>query len=239
MPADPRPSSAPVLQVRLTIARAFSLEAAFEAPAGFTLVTGPSGSGKSTLLGAIAGFVRPTRGRIALTHPAHAAHAAHAADAAWFDSERRVDVAPQHRHVAIVFQSLALFPHLTAAENVAYGASRALDRSARRALATKLLERLRVGHVADRRPATFSGGEAQRVAMARALATAPRAVLLDEPFSALDAALRRDLTADVRELLRGLGVPVILVTHQPDEASAPGDRFVTLDAGRVVSTGVF
>ena len=230
MSADPRPSSAAVLQVRLTITRAFSLEAAFEAPAGFTLVTGPSGAGKSTLLGAIAGFVRPTRGRIALGD---------GADAAWFDSERRVDVAPQHRHVAIVFQSLALFPHLTAAENVAYGAPRALDRPARRALATKLLERVRVGHVADRRPATFSGGEAQRVALARALATAPRAVLLDEPFSALDAALRRDLTADVRELLRGLGVPVILVTHQPDEASAPGDRFVTLDAGRVVSTGVF
>jgi molybdate transport system ATP-binding protein len=227
MSTDPRPSSAPVLQVRLTIARAFSLEAAFEAPAGFTLVTGPSGSGKSTLLGALAGFVRPTRGRIAL------------GDTAWFDSERRIDVAPQHRHVAIVFQSLALFPHLTAAENVAYGASRALERSARRALATKLLARLRVGHVADRRPATFSGGEAQRVALARALATAPRAVLLDEPFSALDAGLRRDLTADVRELLRGLGVPVILVTHQPDEASAPGDRIVTLDAGRVVSTGVF
>jgi molybdate transport system ATP-binding protein len=236
MSAEPRPSSAAVLQVRVTIARAFSLEAAFEAPAGFTLVTGPSGAGKSTLLGAIAGFVRPTRGRIAL---ANAADVPRAADAAWFDSERRVDVAPQHRRVAIVFQSLALFPHLTAAENVAYGASRALDRSARRALATKLLERLRVGHVADRRPATFSGGEAQRVALARALATAPRAVLLDEPFSALDAALRRDLTADVRELLRGLGVPVILVTHQPDEASAPGDRFVTLDAGRVVSTGVF
>jgi molybdate transport system ATP-binding protein len=230
MSADPRPSSAAVLHVRFTIARAFSLEAAFEAPPGFTLVTGPSGAGKSTLLGAIAGFVRPTHGRIALGE---------ADDAAWFDSERRVDVAPQHRHVAIVFQSLALFPHLTAAENVGYGASRALDRSARRALATKLLERLRVGHVADRRPATFSGGEAQRVALARALATAPRAVLLDEPFSALDAALRRDLTADVRELLRGLGVPVILVTHQPEEASAPGDRFVTLDAGRIVSTGVF
>ena len=231
MSAEARPSPA-VLQVRLTIARAFSLEAAFEAPAGFTLVTGPSGAGKSTLLGAIAGFVRPARGRIALRH------AADAADAVWFDSERHIDVAPQHRHVAIVFQSLALFPHLTAAENVAYGAPRALDRSARRALATKLLERLRVGHVADRRPATFSGGEAQRVALARALATAPRAVLLDEPFSALDAALRRELTADVRELLRGLGVPVLLVTHQPDEAGAPGDRFVTLDAGRIVGTGV-
>src|ERR1019366_7862904 len=134
MSADPRPSSAAVLQVRLTITRAFSLEVAFEAPAGFTLVTGPSGAGKSTLLGAIAGFVRPTRGRIALGD---------GADAAWFDSERRVDVATQHRHVAIVFQSLALFPHLTAAENVAYGAPRALDRPARRALATKLLERVR------------------------------------------------------------------------------------------------
>jgi molybdate transport system ATP-binding protein len=218
--------AASALQVRFTVAGTFSLDAGFEAPIGFTIVSGPSGSGKSTLLGAIAGFVRPARGTIAL------------GGETWFDGERRIDLPPRRRRAAIVFQSLALFPHLTAAQNVAYGASRALDRAARRALAATLLARLRVAHVADRKPATFSGGEAQRVALARALAMDPRVVLLDEPFSALDAALRRDLTADVRDLLRGLGVPVILVTHQPEETGAPGDRFVTLDAGRVVKTGV-
>jgi molybdate transport system ATP-binding protein len=215
------------LDVRVSLAGAFPLDAAFEAPAGFTIVSGPSGSGKSTLLGAIAGFVRPTRGRIAL------------GGEPWFDSAARVDVAPERRSVAIVFQTLALFPHLTAAQNVAYGAARSLDRDARRALAASLLDRLRVAHVAQRKPRTFSGGEAQRVALARALATRPRVVLLDEPFSALDPALRRDLTAEVRDLLRALDVPVILVTHQPEEAGAPGDRFVTLDAGRVVRAGAF
>jgi ABC-type sulfate/molybdate transport systems ATPase subunit len=114
---------------------------------------------------------------------------------------------------------------------------RSLHREARRARADALLGRLRVGHLADRRPPTFSGGEAQRVALARALATRPRVVLLDEPFSALDAALRRDLLADVRALVAELGVPVILVTHHRDDALAFGDRLVVLEAGRVIRTG--
>jgi molybdate transport system ATP-binding protein len=213
------------LDVRVSLAGALALEATFAAPPGFTIVTGPSGSGKSTLLATIAGFVRPSRGRVAL------------GDATWFDSDRRLDLPPERRAVAVVFQSLALFPHLTAVENVAYGVARPSARAARRSLATTLLERLRVAHVAERLPVTFSGGEAQRVALARALATKPRVVLLDEPFSALDAALRQELAADVRDLLRDLAVPVLLVTHQPDEG-APGDRILTLDAGRVVRAGV-
>jgi ABC-type sulfate/molybdate transport systems ATPase subunit len=135
----------------------------------------------------------------------------------------------------MVFQSLALFPHMTAAQNVAYGVARSPNRAARRDRAEALLHRLRVAHVADRKPPTFSGGEAQRVAVARALATDPRVVLLDEPFSALDAALRRELAADVREILRELHVPVILVTHHPDEARRQGDRLVLLNRGRIVS----
>jgi ABC-type sulfate/molybdate transport systems ATPase subunit len=127
---------------------------------------------------------------------------------------------------------------MTATQNVAYGAARSLDRAARRARAKALLDRLRVAHLADRKPPTFSGGEAQRVAIARALATEPRVVLLDEPFSALDSALRRELAAEVREILRELAVPVVLVTHQPDEARAPGDRLVRLDRGRIVPTSV-
>jgi molybdate transport system ATP-binding protein len=227
MSADGRGAS---LRVRVALARegrtavrdAFSLDVALEVPAGFTILSGPSGAGKSTLLGAIAGFHRPASGRIAL------------GDESWFDSDRSIDLAPERRRVAIVFQSLALFPHMTAMQNVAYGMARSLERSARRAFAAALLERLRVSHVADRKPPTFSGGEAQRVALARALANRPRVVLLDEPFSALDAALRRDLAAEVREILRELNVPVVFVTHQPDEARRDGDQLVMLEHGRVV-----
>jgi molybdate transport system ATP-binding protein len=222
-----------VLHVHMKIARGphravpvgFSLEAAFDVPPGTTVLFGPSGSGKSTTLAAIAGIVRPTAGRIALgAEP-------------WFDADTRVDVAVHQRRVAFVFQSLALFPHMSASRNVAYGMDRTLHREARRARADALLGRLRVGHLADRRPPTLSGGEAQRVALARALATRPRVVLLDEPFSALDAALRRDLLADVRALVAELGVPVILVTHHRDDALAFGDRLVVLEAGRVIRTG--
>jgi molybdate transport system ATP-binding protein len=227
MSADPSPRPSASLEVRVVLEGAFALDVAFEASPGFTVVSGPSGSGKSTLLAAIAGFVRPVRGRIAV------------GPETWFDADQRVHVPPQKRHVAIVFQSLALFPHLTALENVAYGAPRSLGREARRDLALGLLGRLRVVHVATRRPSTFSGGEAQRVALARALAMRPLAVLLDEPFSALDPKLRRDLVSEVRDVLAELQVPVILVTHQPEEASEPGDRFVQLDDGRVARRGVY
>jgi molybdate transport system ATP-binding protein len=219
------------LRVHITLARPsrgvaqdrFSLDVAFDAQPGFTLLLGPSGAGKSTVLSAIAGFVRPTTGRIVLGHNT------------WFDADGVVDVAPQERHVAIVFQSLALFPHMTAGQNVAYGMARSIDRAARASMTAALLERLRVAHLASRKPPTFSGGEAQRVALARALAAKPRVVLLDEPFSALDPALRRELSADLRGVLRELDVPVLLVTHQPDEIAAPGDRLIHMAAGRITS----
>jgi ABC-type sulfate/molybdate transport systems ATPase subunit len=116
--------------------------------------------------------------------------------------------------------------------------ARSLDSEARKVRATALLDRLHVAHVAERKPPTFSGGEAQRVAVARALATDPSIVLLDEPFSALEADLRRELAAEVREILRELDIPVVMVTHQPDEARAPGDRMLALVRGRVVMRSV-
>ena len=217
------------LDVQFTLARPirgasadrFSLDVAFGAPPGFTLLFGPSGAGKSTILSAIAGLVRPATGRITL------------GSETWFDAERSIDVTPQARRVALVFQSLALFPHMTAAQNVTYGMTRSTDCAARAAVATALLARLRVPHLASRKPPTFSGGEAQRVAVARALATHPRVVLLDEPFSALDPKLRRDLTSDVRATLRELNVPVLLVTHQPHEFAENGDRLIRVEDGRI------
>jgi molybdate transport system ATP-binding protein len=220
---------AATLSVRVRIGAAakrdFSLDVAFEAPPGVTILFGPSGSGKSTTLAAIAGLVRPDAGRIAL------------GSNVWFDSDARIDAAVHARHIAFVFQSLALFPHMTAVHNVTYGMDRGLAVGERRQRAMALLERLHVGHLADRKPETFSGGEAQRVALARAFATQPSAVLLDEPFSALDRNLREDLIADVRGFVRDLGVPLVHVTHQKDEARALGEGVVLLESGRVRSVG--
>jgi molybdate transport system ATP-binding protein len=203
----------------------FTLDIDFAVPPGVTVLFGPSGSGKSSTLAAIAGLARPVEGRIAL------------GDAAWFDDRAGIDLAVHKRRVAYVFQSLALFPHMTGAQNVAYGMPRGLDGQARRARALSLLERFHVGALADRRPPTFSGGEAQRVALARALATEPHVMLLDEPFSALDRDLRAALIAELRDFLRALGTPVIFVTHHRQEARALGQRLVVLHAGRVERVG--
>ncbi|MGH7271017.1 MAG: ATP-binding cassette domain-containing protein [Polyangiaceae bacterium] len=206
--------------VRSGCAPGFALDVAFDAPRGVTVLCGASGSGKSTTLAAIAGLLRPTAGYIAL------------GGETWFHAEEKVDLPPHKRGVAVVFQSPALFPHMTATQNVAYGMPREAKRTGH---AETLLERLRVAHLSNRKPPTFSGGEAQRVAIARALAMNPRVVLLDEPFSALDPELRRDLVIDVREIVRELHVPVVLVTHHHDEAIELGQRLVVLNQGRVRS----
>src|SRR4051812_48888869 len=178
------------LDVKLRITRSrerdFVLDVAFRADPGITILFGPSGSGKSTPLAAIAGLLRPDEGRVAL------------GDEAWFDSATRRDTPIERRHVAFVFQSLALFPHLTALQNVAYGVNRALSRDHRPARAAEMLAPMHLQPPAGQRRATFSGGEAQRVALARAFAMWPRLVLLDEPFSALDRELRVALARDVR-----------------------------------------
>jgi len=213
------------VRARLHPSSSFALDVDFTAPPGVTVLFGPSGSGKSTTLAAIAGLARPAAGRIAL------------GDTAWFDADAKVDVAVHRRRVAYVFQSLALFPHLSAVHNVAYGMPRELDRQARTGKALSLLERFHVAHLAQRRPPTFSGGEAQRVALARALAIDPHVVLLDEPFSALDRELRIELISDLRESIRELDVPVLFVTHHRQEARALGERLVLLEGGRVQSIG--
>jgi len=203
----------------------FRLDVAFEAPPGITVLFGPSGAGKSTILASIAGLLRPDSGRIAL------------GDEVWFDAETKRNKPIHERRVAYVFQSLALFPHMTAAENAAYGVSREHAARERRRRAIESLERFHVGHLADRRPATFSGGEAQRVALARAFAMAPRAVLLDEPFSALDFSLRHAFVRDLRAVSAGLSVPILHVTHHRNEARVVGDRGILLEAGSVRAVG--
>ncbi|HEY5243077.1 MAG TPA: ATP-binding cassette domain-containing protein [Polyangiaceae bacterium] len=214
-----------ILKVSLRIANGFALDVEFDVPPGVTVLFGPSGSGKSTTLAAIAGLVRPADGRISI------------GEDVWFDSASRTHVAVHRRRVAFVFQSLALFPHMTALQNVVYGIDRSLDPPARASRAAALLERLRVPHLADRKPPTFSGGEAQRVAVARALATHPRVILLDEPFSALDRDLRIELISDLRESIRELDIPVLFVTHHRQEALALGENLVLLEKGSVLRVG--
>jgi molybdate transport system ATP-binding protein len=213
-----------VVNVRVRVGE-FVLDAAFDVPKGVTVLFGPSGAGKSTTLAAIAGLLRPESGRIEFD------------GTPWFDVERGVDVPPESRGVSLVFQSLALFPHLTALDNVEYGIERSVPRAERREVALTMLARMKVGHVAGRRPATFSGGEAQRVALARAFARHPRLVLLDEAFSAMDSELRYALGADVRSIVDELQIPTILVTHHRTEARAIGDRAVLLRDGRVEGQG--
>jgi molybdate transport system ATP-binding protein len=201
------------------------LDVELDFPCGVTCVTGPSGAGKSTLLASIAGLLRPDAGRIVLGRTV------------LFDDRRSVFVPPHRRRVALVFQSLALFPHMSGWQNVAYGLPDTTPRSRRRAAAMTWLERADAAHVAARRPESFSGGEAQRVALARALASEPDALLLDEPFSAMDAALRHRLAEALRRLIAEVRIPTILVTHNRADATRLDADIIELADGRLAERG--
>jgi molybdate transport system ATP-binding protein len=203
----------------------FRLDVALDFGPGLSVLFGPSGSGKTTILSAIAGLLRPGAGRVTL------------ANEVLFDAQERVDLAPNQRRVALVFQSLALFPHLDALGNVAYGLPGQLSRAERSERSHQWLTRMRVAHLARRYPSSFSGGEAQRVALARALASEPHALLLDEPFSALDHALVRELSAELADHVNSLSLPVVLVTHDRKLARELGRQVTLLRAGRVERVG--
>jgi molybdate transport system ATP-binding protein len=192
--------------------RGFRLELALEVGAETVALVGPSGGGKTTVLRAIAGLVRPERGRVRL------------GDEVWLDTERGVDRRAEERSVGLVFQDYALFPHLSVARNVAFGSRRPRP---------DLLARLRIEHLARARPGELSGGERQRVALARALAREPRVLLLDEPMGALDPHTRAHVRAELQELLRELRLPALLVTHDFEDAAALADRVGVLVEGRL------
>jgi iron(III) transport system ATP-binding protein len=185
-----------------------------------TALLGPSGCGKTTLLRAIAGFERPIGGSIAV-HGELVAAAGH-----W--------VPPERRRVTMVFQDGALFPHLTVLKNVRYGVRRHPDG---RRMAQRVLEMAGLQALAERYPDELSGGQQQRVALARALAPEPRVVLLDEPFAALDAALRDRLRGEVRDVLHAAGATAILVTHDQEEALSVADRVAAMRQGRILQVG--
>jgi iron(III) transport system ATP-binding protein len=195
------------------------------APAGaLTAVVGPSGCGKTTMLRLIAGFEQPDAGRIAISGQTVT------------DAHRAIAVAPERRRVGMVFQHLALFPHLDVARNIAYGL-RGRAKAERTSRVAELLRLVDLAGMESRFPDQLSGGQAQRVALARALAPHPEVVLLDEPFSSLDVTLRADVRTQVREILRRENVTAILVTHDQDEALALGDHVAVMLRGQVAQLG--
>ena len=202
----------------------FILNVHFRALAGFTILFGASGAGKTTLLDCIAGLTDPDDGRIAI------------GGEDLYDSEKKQNVAAWKRRIGYVHQDLALFPHLTAEENVAYGL-RKLGAAERQGRSREILGLFRIDHLRDRRPAQISGGERQRVALARALVTQPRALMLDEPLAALDRPTKSSLVSDLRAWNQHHRVPILFVTHSGEEVFALGDEVIMLDAGRIVAQG--
>jgi molybdate transport system ATP-binding protein len=204
-----------------------SLDVALSAPDGACLaLAGPSGAGKTTILRIVAGLLKPERGAV------------RCGEATWLDTERGIALSPERRRCGYLFQDGALFPHLSAWRNVAYGLrGETRGRVERRRRAQELLERFGVAHLADAQPRSLSGGERQRVALARALAPRPRALLLDEPLSSLDARTRAAATRELAGVLHGAEVPCLLVTHDFAEAATLGDTVSVIADGRLVQEG--
>jgi molybdenum ABC transporter ATP-binding protein len=196
--------------------RAFSLRLTLEVNSTLALV-GPSGAGKTTVLRAIAGLVRPESGRIT------------SGEKVWFDAAKDVSLEPDRRRVGLVFQDYALFPHLSVRGNIEY---------AKRHRADEYLDRFSIRHLERARPAELSGGERQRVALARALARDPDVLLLDEPLSALDTHTKAGVRAELHDLLGGLGIPVLLVTHDFEDAAALADRVGVIVEGELRQIGM-
>ncbi|QBR51387.1 ABC transporter ATP-binding protein [Erwinia sp. QL-Z3] len=190
---------------------AFTIE-----PGEIVALLGPSGCGKSPVLRAIAGLIQPKAGKIELGNQNLAAVSARA------------------RGIGMVFQNYALFPHLTVAENIAYPlACQQVPRAERKARVTEMLELVRLGEYANRLPRELSGGQQQRVAVARAIAGRPSLLLLDEPFGALDRALRFDLQVELLQLQKSLGITTLIVTHDQEEAQSLANRLVLMNKGNV------
>lgn len=197
----------------------FVLDVSFAIGNGITVLGGESGAGKTTTLRLIAGMIAPDEGKITV------------GGITYFDSANKINVPIQQRHVGFVFQDYALFPHLTAFKNIAYGIGKhnGVDPAAR---TNELLALFRIEHIRDQLPREMSGGEQQRVALARALASDPAIVLLDEPLSAVDIETRAKLLDEIEAAQRRSNIPFVYVTHNPAEIERFGRQRVILNAGR-------
>jgi len=187
-------------------------------------LVGPSGSGKSTILRTIAGLYQPQAGTIRCN------------DEVWFDDRQSISIATQNRHIGFVFQDYALFPHLSALQNVVIALGH-LHRNLRQARAQALLAQVNLKGLEHRMSDDLSGGQRQRVALARALAREPKVLLLDEPFSAVDQMTRRKLQQELVILRRNIKIPILLVTHDLDEAAMLADRLTVLHKGKTLQHG--
>ncbi|EJN09193.1 ATP-binding cassette domain-containing protein [Herbaspirillum sp. YR522] len=208
--------------------RSFELDIGFVAASHRVVLYGPSGSGKSLTLKAVAGLMTPDAGHIRLN------------GRTLFDSGQGIDLPPQRRNVGYLFQDYALFPHLTVAQNIAFGLARGcfnLRRPGTHPAVQKWLAAFELQAIAGSYPNQISGGQRQRVALARALVSTPDILLLDEPFSALDPALRQRMRHELAELQQRLQVPMLLITHDPSDVEALGDTVFEVDHGRIARPG--
>ena len=204
--------------------RRFELDVSFSTDARRTVIYGPSGAGKSLTLQAVAGLLKPDDGTIYIDgHPV-------------FDSASRIDVPARERRLGYLFQDYALFPQLTVRQNIAFALKRGWRNPSRHEggeAVDRWIQAFELERVAQQRPHQLSGGQRQRTALARALVNEPRALLLDEPFSALDPDLRGRMRAELDTLLERVGVPMLMITHDPEDLARFGDRRVMLRDGVV------
>ena len=224
-------SGDPVFHLSVAVEAAlgpFLLQASLDVGVEPLAVVGPNGSGKTSLLLAILGLLKLDRGRIAL------------GDEVFFDAALAIDRPTEERHLAYLPQDFGLFPYLTVIENVAFAlACRSERMSGRQRLVEAMgwLERFGLGKLAQRRPSQLSGGERQRIALARALASSPKVLLLDEPTASLDVEARVEVRAFLAESIRSLGLPTVLVTHDVKDVEALAGRVAVLEKGRVAACG--
>jgi molybdate transport system ATP-binding protein len=204
--------------------RPFSLDVDLSAAPGFNILFGPSGSGKTILLDCVAGLAAPDAGRIVV------------GERVLFDAGSRVSIPVAKRGVGYVLQDLALFPHLTVEQNTEYGLAH-LPRSVRWKQASAMLREFRIEHLRQQRPGEISGGERQRVALARSLVTDPRVLLLDEPLAALDAPTKSKIIDDLRRWNQAHRIPILYVTHAREEVLALGERVLVMEEGRIIAQG--
>jgi molybdate transport system ATP-binding protein len=208
--------------------RRFTLQARFTSSSQRVVIYGASGAGKSMLLKALAGLLTPDQGRIEL------------GGQALYCSAQGINLPPQQRQLAYLFQDYALFPHLNVRQNIAFGLQRGWRNPSATAAQEALrywLQALELEPLAELLPHQLSGGQRQRVALARALAPAPRALLLDEPFAALDPALRQRMRAQLDALQRQLAIPMLLITHDNEDVQAFGEHRLCMEQGRLIDSG--
>lgn len=197
-------------------------------PPGITVLLGPNGAGKSSLLRLLAGLSRPVAGQVKL------------ADRCLFDAAAKIDLPPEQRRIGLLFQDLALFPHLNVSDNIGFGLKlRGIGRGERQRRIDRLLAKLGIARLAERQVTELSGGERQKVALARTLASEPQLLLLDEPTAALDPAARGEIRRWLLQVLSELQVPTLLVSHDVEEASYFRKRIAVMEQGRIVQQGSF